>query len=168
MSTTELGFAIGLPPDWEAIDLLSSDTGAFDATVAEAIENARRGGDHAQLLMLVALVATSPSGQPLSAGLAVTFADRDTPLAEASLRPESFGDAGVTAVQLPVGGGVRVRHVAPASALAGDEPLPMLRMQYLIHTQKGLLTMTFTTAQAPHAEVWDGLFDAMAATCELT
>jgi hypothetical protein len=168
MSAIETGFAIAVPPDWEAIDLLSSDTGAFDATVAEAIENARRGGEHAQLLMLVALVAVSPSGQPLSAGLAVTFADRDAALAAASLSPASFGDADVTALQLPVGGGVRVRHVAPATALAGDEPLPMLRLQYLIHTVQGLLTLTFTTAQDPHADVWDGFFDAMAATCELT
>jgi len=168
MPATEIGLAIALPPGWEAVDLLASDTAAFDATVAEAIENARRGGEHAQLLMLVALVAMSPSGQPLSAGLAVTFADRQAPVSDAELTPASFGGAEVTAVQLPVGGGLRVRHVAPASALAGDEPLPMLRLQYLIHTVQGLLTLTFTTAQDPHADVWNGFFDAMAATCELT
>ncbi len=169
MSATEIGFAIALPPDWEAIDLLASDTTAFDATVAEAIENARRGGEHAQLLMLAALMAMSPGGEPLSAGLAVTFADRDAPVAEASLTPESFPDGGdVTAVQLPVGSGLRVRHVAPAAVLGDGDPLPMLRIQYLLHTLQGLLTLTFTTAQAPHADVWDGLFDAMAATCELS
>lgn len=168
MSAIETGFAIALPPDWEAVDLLASDTAAFDATVAEAIENARRGGEHAQLLMLVALVAAAPSGQPLSAGLAVTFADRQAPVSDAQLTPQSFGDgAAVTAVNLPLGSGLRIRHVAPSSVLEGER-LPMLRLQYLIHTQKGLLTMTFTTAQAPEAEVWDGLFDAMAATCELT
>lgn len=168
MSATEIGFAIALPPDWEAIDLLASDTGAFDATVAEAIEVARRGGEHAQLLMLAALVAMTPEGQPLSAGLAVTFADRQAPVSDAELAPESFpDDADVTAVKLPVGAGLRVRHVAPAEVLAGREPLPMLRVQYLLHTSRGLLTLTFTTAQAPQADVWNGMFDAMAATCEL-
>jgi hypothetical protein len=44
----------------------------------------------------------------------------------------------------------------------------MLRVQYLIHTVRGLLTMTLTTGQAPHDAVWDELFDAMAATCELS
>ena len=45
--------------------------------------------------------------------------------------------------------------------------IPMLSVQYLLHTRHGLLTIGFTTGQASHPEAWEQLFDAMAGTAEL-
>jgi len=40
-------------------------------------------------------------------------------------------------------------------------------VQYLIHTSRGLLTMTLSTPQASSTTEWEEMFDAMAHTAEL-
>jgi hypothetical protein len=168
MAAENMSFEIALPEGWQDIDLLTGDAEeVLDGPLAAALAYATRGSEHARLLMLRSLVALTPSGQPLSAGLAVMLADDSTPVAQGPLTADSFEDADVAAITLPAGEGVRVRRVAPAGVLAGAEPLEMLRVQYLIHTSQGLLTVTFSTAQAPGAREWDALFDAMATTCKL-
>jgi hypothetical protein len=42
-----------------------------------------------------------------------------------------------------------------------------LQVQYMLHTEHGLLTITLNTPQAAETEDWERLFDALAATAEL-
>jgi hypothetical protein len=161
--------AIALPDGWQDIDLLAGDAADVLGTpLAGALAEAAAGSPQARLLMLRSLVAQTPSGEPLSAGLSIAIADAAAPVSQEPLRPESFAEREVAVTRLPVGTGLRIRHVAPARVLAGRPPLEMLRVQYLLDTAHGLLTITFTTAQAPHAPEWETLFDAMVATCEIT
>jgi hypothetical protein len=160
--------AVALPPDWQQIDLLDPDgEPVLDGPLAAALAHAAHGTGHARLLMLRSLFALTTTGQPLAAGLAVTLAEPSAPVSSQPLTEDSFTGREVAAVTLPAGSGLRVRHIAPAGMLAGSEPLQVLRIQYLLHTSHGLLTLTFTTPQAPRAPEWNSLFDAMAATCEL-
>jgi hypothetical protein len=164
----DVSCAIALPPDWQQIDLLDPEgEPVLDGPLAAALAHAAHGTDHAQLLMLRSLFALTANGQPLAAGLAVTLADPSAPVSSQPLTEETFAGREVAAVTLPAGSGLRVRHIAPAGVLGGSEPLQVLRIQYLLHTVHGLLTVTFTTPQAPRAPEWNSLFDAMAATCEL-
>jgi hypothetical protein len=168
MPCEDVTFAIALPPDWSGVDLLSGEADQFlDRPLAEAVASAARGSDHARLLMLRSLVAWTPAREPLVAGLAVTFADRLAPVSAAMLEARAFEQSEVSAITLPVGAGLRVRHVGPASALAGGTSLEVLTIQYFVDTALGLLTMTFTSPQAPRARDWEPLFDAMAGTAKL-
>jgi hypothetical protein len=99
-------------------------------------------------------------------GLSVLLADREAPVSSATLEDTDFGEAEVAAIELPVGSGLRVRKVQPGAELEG-EAIPVLTVQYLIHTSRGLLTMTLSTPQAASTEEWEEMFDAMARTAEL-
>ncbi len=160
-------FAIALPAGWQSIDLLAADA-PIEVSFARALGLAARGGEHARLLMLRSLVAPGEANEPLGAGLSVLYADRSAPVSSAPLEPGEFGDCEVTAVVLAAGPGVRLRRVAPAVVVAQAEPVPVLRVEYLIEAAQGLLTITFTTPQAQRTEEWEQLFDAMARTAELT
>jgi hypothetical protein len=168
MPAGNVSFAIALPPDWAEIDLLSSEAEhVLDGPLAPALAAAARGSEHARLLMVRSLVAVTPDREPLAAGLSVALADRSAPVSQLSPSAASFDDADVSAVTLPVGSGIRVRHVAPAEVLDGVGSLEVLRVQYLLQTELGLLTITFTTPQAAPTREWERLFDAMADTAQL-
>jgi hypothetical protein len=167
MNHLDVAFAIALAPDWEQIDLL--DPGAdqvIDAPLAAAMRRGAQGGPHARLLMARSLYMATPGGSPLGMGLSVLLADREAPVSSATLEDTDFGDAEVAAIELPVGSGLRVRKVQPGAEIEG-EPIPVLSVQYLIHTSRGLLTMTLSTPQASSTEEWEEMFDAMARTAEL-
>lgn len=168
MAAGNVSFAIALPPEWKEIDLLSSEAErVLETPLAASLAAAARGSEHARLLMLRSLVAITSAGEPLAAGLSVALADRSAPISQIPLSAESFGGAEVSAVTLPVGSGVRLRRVAPAQVLAGVGPLEVLRVQYMLETELGLLTITFTTPQAARTREWGRLFDAMAETARL-
>jgi hypothetical protein len=167
MTQRDLSFAIALAPDWQQIDLLAPEADRLiDASLAAALARGARGGPHARLLMTRSLYAVTPAGEPLAAGLTVALADRDAPVSSAPLEADDFDGAEVAAITLPVGSGLRVRHIAPDTTLDGVE-IPVLRVQYLIHTGLGLLTITLTTFQAARTDDWERLFDAMAQTAML-
>jgi hypothetical protein len=167
MNHLDVAFAIALAPDWEQIDLL--DPGAdqvIDAPLAAAMRRGAQGGPHARLLMARSLYMATPGGSPLGMGLSVLLADREAPVSSATLEDTDFGDAEVAAIELPVGSGLRVRRLQPGAEIEG-EAIPVLSVQYLIHTGRGLLTMTLSTPQAASTEEWEEMFDAMARTAEL-
>lgn len=168
MPAADVSFAIALPPDWKEIDLLSSEAEhVIDPSLGAALETAAHGGQHARLLMVRSLVTVTPAGEPLAAGLSVAVADRSAPISQVSLSAVSFGDAEVSAVTLPVGRGIRVRRLAPAEVVHGVGPLEVLRVQYMLQTELGLLTITFTTPQAARTREWEQLFAVMADTARL-
>jgi hypothetical protein len=168
MAAGNASFAIALPPDWKGIDLLSGEAEhVIEPPLAAALAAAARGSEHARLLMVRSLVTVTPEGEPLAAGLSVALADTSAPISHTSLSALSLEDADVSAVTLPAGSGVRLRRVAPAEVLAGVGPLEVLRIQYMLHTELGLLTITFTTPQATRTREWERLFDAMADTARL-
>lgn len=168
MRRQPVSFAIALPPEWQGIDLLdASEPSLLEDSVRDVLRTMADSGEHAELLMVRALVAFTESGQPLAAGLAVALADREAPVSAMPLTVDSFVGYDVAAVTLPVGSGLRVRRIAPAPVLPGHPPLQVLRIQYHVHTVFGLLTITFTTPQAPRNQEWEQMFDAMAATAEL-
>ena len=68
-------------------------------------------------------------------------------------------------MSLPAGQGLRVREEFPTAV--GGLSVIALRVQYLLHTEDGLLTITFETPQAAETEDWEKLFDAMAETAQL-
>jgi hypothetical protein len=164
----DVSFAIALPTDWEGLDLLG-DAGVelLRPRVARLLLAAAHGGRHAELLMLRSLIARGSSGRALSAGLAVTIADTTTPVATQPLEADAFAGKQVSAVTVKAGSGLRVRHVSSAPALDTEETVDVLYVQYLLHTELGLLTLTFTTLQAPDAPEWEQFFDGLAATAEL-
>jgi hypothetical protein len=163
-----VSFAIALPDGWEQIDLLAPDAEQIlDGQLAAALAFAARGTEDACLLMLRSLVTVAPDGRPLAAGLSVALAGPSAPVSSRPLDAEAFMGAEVTAITLPVGSGVRVLEVARTGARVAGELLRMLKVQYLIHTAHGLLTITLATAQVSATEEWEQLFDAMAATSEL-
>jgi hypothetical protein len=167
MNDVDVTFAIALAPDWEQIDLLDPDADQLiDAPLAAALQRGAHGGPHARLLMARSLYMATPGGSPLGMGLSVLLADREAPVSSSSHRDADFGDAEVAAIELPVGSGLRVRKVEPGPEIEG-EPIPVLSVQYLIHTSHGLLTMTLSTPQAASTEEWEEMFDAMAQTAEL-
>lgn len=161
-------FAIALPDDWTYVDLLDPDVAAWaDADLTSTLAAARRGGGAARMLMMRSLIAHTPDGEPLTAGLTVALATPDTPVASEPLTDLSPGGAELSAVQLPAGSGMRVRRIVHTPPLGEAGEVAMLSVQYLLHTPHGLLTIGFTTGQASHPEAWEPLFDAMAATAEL-
>lgn len=167
MDAVDVTFAIALAPDWEQIDLLDPDADqVIDAPLAAALQRGARGGPHARLLMARSLYMATPGGSPLGMGLSVLLADREAPVSSATLEDTDFGHADVAAIELPVGRGLRVRKVKPGAVIEG-EPIPVLSVQYLIHTRRGLLTLTLSTPQAASTEEWEDMFDAMAQTAEL-
>jgi hypothetical protein len=167
MNDVDVTFAIALAPHWEQIDLLDPDADqVIDAPLAAALQRGAQGGPHARLLMARSLYMATPGGSPLGMGLSVLLADREAPVSSAALEDTDFGDADVAAVELPVGSGLRVRKVEPGAVIE-DEPIPVLSVQYLIHTSRGLLTMTLSTPQASSTAEWEEMFDAMAHTAEL-
>jgi len=167
MNDLDVTFAIALAPDWEQIDLLDPDADQrIDAPLAAALQRGAQGGPHARLVMARSLFMATPAGSPLGMGLSVMLADREAPVSSATLEDGDFGAAQVAAIDLPVGSGLRVRRVQPGAEIEG-EPIPVLSVQYLIHTTRGLLTMTLSTPQAASTEEWEDMFDAMARTAEL-
>lgn len=168
MNDLDATFAIALAPDWEQLDLLDPDADqAIDPPLAAALQRGARGGPHARLLMARSLYRATPGGSPLGMGLSVLLADREAPVSSTALEDSAFGDADVAAIDLPVGSGLRVRTVEPGAEIEG-RPIPVLSVQYLLHTPRGLLTITLTTPQSAHTQEWEELFDAMARTAELT
>lgn len=166
MTEDTLQFAISLPPEWADVDLL--DPGIADgmpSELAQALAFAAKGTDQARMLMVRSLVAVTEAREPLAAGLSVALAGPGTPVATAPLRAEEFAGSEVSAISLPVGKGLRVRDFFATTV--GDLPVEGLRVQYLVHTEHGLLTVTFTTEQAAETEDWEGLFDAMAQSARL-
>lgn len=156
----EVSFAIALPTGWREVDLLGPDARTMiDGALIDALATASRGSDQARMLMLRGLVTITEGGEPLAAGLAVTVAYRTAPVSAEPLRPDRLACRDVSAVELPAGPGVRVRH------LTRDREL---RVQYLIETGIGLLTITFTTFQSAQTLEWEQLFAAMARTAELS
>jgi hypothetical protein len=167
MNDVDVTFAIALAPEWEQIDLLDPDADqVIDAPLAAAFRRGAQGGPHARLLMARSLYMATPGGSPLGMGLSVLLADREAPVSSATPEDTDFGDAGVAAIELPVGSGLRVRRVEPGAEIEG-EPVLVLSVQYLIHTSRGLLTMTLSTPQASSTAEWEEMFDAMARTAEL-
>jgi hypothetical protein len=167
MNEADVTFAIGLAPDWQQIDLLDPDADqVIDAPLAAAFQRGARGGPHARLLMARSIYRASPGGRPLGMGLTVLLADDEAPVSSAPLQDADFGDAHVSAIALPIGPGLRVRTIESGAEIEG-EPIPVLTVQYLIHTNRGLLTITLSTPQAASAAEWEEMFDAMAHTAEL-
>jgi hypothetical protein len=164
----DLDFAIALPEDWSYVDLLDPDAAQWaGADLDSTLAVAREGGRSARMLMLRSLIAYTPEGEPLTAGLTVALAVSDAPVASQPLEELSLPGAELSAVQLPAGSGVRVRRIVKTAPLPEAGSIPMLSVQYLLHTSHGLLTIGFTTGQASHPQAWEQLFDAMAATAEL-
>lgn len=167
MTELDVTFAIALAPEWEQLDLLDPEADqVIDAPLAAALQQGATGGPHARLLMARSLYRATPGGRPLGMGLSVLLADREAPVSAAPFDDADFGDAEVAAIELPVGSGLRVRKLGPGAEIEG-EPILVLSVQYLIHTGRGLLTITLATPQAAHTEEWEELFDAMARTAEL-
>lgn len=170
MSVTDqdVEFAIALPEEWSYVDLLDPEAAGWaGAELGATLAAARQGGPAARMLMMRSLVAYTPAGEPLTAGLTVALADADTPVSSEPFEDISLPGAELSAVQLPAGDGVRVSRVVTTPPLPEAGEIPMLSVQYLLHTPHGLLTIGFTTGQASHPEAWEGLFDAMASTAEL-
>ncbi|MGH2894578.1 MAG: hypothetical protein ACRDPM_15150 [Solirubrobacteraceae bacterium] len=167
MNDVDVAFAIALAPDWEQIDLLAPDADqVIDAPLAAAFRRGAQGGPHARLLMARSLYRATAGGSPLGMGLSVLLADREARVSSTTPADTDFGDAEVAAIELPVGSGLRVRRVQPGAEIEG-EPVLVLSVQYLIHTSRGLLTMTLSTPQASSTAEWEEMFDAMARTAEL-
>jgi hypothetical protein len=167
MSHENLTFAIALPPEFHSIDLLDPENAAeLGAPMAKALGYAAHGTEQAQLLMLRSLFAVSSAREPVAAGLAVALADPSAPISQSPLNDDSFDDADLAAVTLPAGPGVRVRRLVPSTV--GGLPVVALQLQYLLHTAHGLLTITLSTPQAAETEDWERLFDAVAATADLS
>lgn len=170
MSLTEhdVEFAIALPEGWRYVDLLAPDAAEWAGPELAATLAAARGGNPAaRMLMFRSLIAYTPEGEPLTAGLTVAIAAGAAPIASSPLEHLGLSDAEVSAVTLPVGSGLRVVRVVDTPPLPEAGPIPMLSVQYVLHTAHGLLTIGFTTPQTSHPEVWEELFGAMAATAEL-
>lgn len=166
----DVEFAIALPDEWSFVDLLDPEVAEWAGDELDAIlAVARQGGESARMLMMRSLIAHTPEGEPLTAGLTVALADGDAPVASAPLDEleHSLPGAELSAVQLAAGSGVRVRRIVHTPPLGEAGEIRMLSVQYLLHTTRGLLTIGFTTGQASHPEAWEELFDAMAATAEL-
>jgi hypothetical protein len=166
MRDESLTFAIAVPPEWRELDLL--EPGAAEelgVPLANALAFAARGTDQAQLLMLRSLFAVTSAREPLAAGLCVALADPSAPVSQAPLSVDSFAGADLAAVTLPAGSGLRVKRFVPATV--GDLPVAALQVQYMLHTEHGLLTITLNTPQAAQTEDWERLLDALAATAEL-
>jgi hypothetical protein len=167
MNDLDVSFAIALAPGWEQIDLLDADVDqVIDAPLAAALRRGAHGGPHARLLMARSLYMATPEGSPLGMGLSVLLADRAAPVSSAAPADTDFGDAEIAAIELPVGTGLRIRRLQAGAEIEG-EPVPVLSVQYLIHTGHGLLTMTLSTPQAASTAEWEEMFDAMARTAEL-
>jgi hypothetical protein len=168
MTESDVNFAIALAPEWRQIDLLAPDAGRLvGGPLAAALDLGARANPHARLLMVRSLFAVTPEGEPLGIGLSVALADRSAPVSSQPLQADDFQGCDVAAVTLPTGSGLRVREVAPGAVIDGAE-IPVLRVQYLIETDAGLLTITLTTPQAEWTAEWEQLFDAMAQTAELS
>ncbi len=174
MSNGNLTFAIAVPPQWQELDLLDpAAEQALGAPLANALAGAERGTAQAQLLMLRSLVAVTESREPLAAGLSVTLAGPAAPISQAPLDVQALAgdnafadsDADVSAITLAAGSGLRVRRLVLTTV--GDLPVAALQVQYLLHTEHGLLTITLDTPQAADTEDWEHLFDALAATARL-
>lgn len=172
MSSDSLTFAIAVPPGWQELDLLDpAAEQAVGAPLAAALAGGARGTDQAQLLMLRSLVAVTESREPLAAGLSVTLAGPAAPISQVPLDPatlsadDAFAGAEVSAMTLPGGSGLRVRRLVPTTV--GDLPVLGLQVQYLLHTEHGLLTITLDTPQAADTEDWEHMFDALAATARV-
>ena len=161
-------FAIAAPEEWSYVDLLSPDVPRWAGRqLGGTLAAARAGTPKARMLMLRSMVAYTPSGEPLTFGLTVALADRDTPVAQTPLEEYSMPDAELSALQAPVGSGIRIVRINATPALPDSGPVPILSVQYALETALGLLTIGFSTAQAAPPEAWLPLFDAMVATAEL-
>lgn len=170
MSVTgpDVGFAIDLPERWTYVDLLDPDVAdGAGPELGSVLAAARTGGRAARILMLRSLIAHTPEGEPLTAGLTVALADPDTPVASEPLGDLAGSGEHLSPVKLPAGGGVRLSRIVLTPPIGGAGKLRMLSVQYLLRTRQGLLTIGFTTRQASHPEAWERLFDAMAATAKL-
>jgi hypothetical protein len=164
----DLAFAIALPEEWSYVDLLDPGVSEWAGPeLAAALAAARQTGGAARMLMMRSLIAHTPEGEPLTAGVTVALADNETRVASEPLQDISLPGAQLSAVALPAGDGVRVRRLVRTPPLPDGDEIPMLSLQYLLHTPHGLLTIGFTTGQASHPEAWEQLFDAMAETAEL-
>jgi hypothetical protein len=164
----DVDFQIALPEGWTALDLLASDEDhLIDGKRGDALAAAARGSEHAKLLMLCSLVAYTPDGEPLEAGLSVALADSSAPISAAPLSELSVPDGELAAVRTPAGSGVRVTRMTETPALPELGRAAMLSVQYLLHTDHGLLTLTFTTPQVSRPDVLQQFFDAMASTGEI-
>jgi hypothetical protein len=162
----KVAFAIALPPGWREVDLLDPDAAeGLGALLTSTLQRAAEGADHARLLMLRSLFAVTEKREPMAAGLSVLLADPAAPVSQTALRGGAFDDADVAAITLPVGAGLRVRRLVPA--IVGDLRVAALQVQYLLHTEHGLLTITLETPQAAETADWEHLFDALAATARL-
>lgn len=161
-------FAIALPAGWRYVDLLDPDAAEWAGPELDSVlAAAREGGPDARMLMFRSLITHTPEGEPLTAGLTVALADAGTPIASQPLTDLSPTEAELHALELPVGSGVRITRMVQAPQLGQTGAPRMLSVQYVLHTERGLLTIGFTTGQASHPEAWTELFDAMAATAEL-
>ena len=166
MNEHTVEFAIALPPEFNSMDLLDPEvTQAMPPALAQTLTAAHQGFEGARVMMLRSLIAVTEEHKPLAAGLSVAIAAPDVPLAAKPLVAEDFEGSAVAAISLPVGQGLRVREEFPTQV----EGLPVigLRVQYLLHTEHGLLTITFETPQAAETEDWEAFFDAMAETARL-
>jgi hypothetical protein len=164
----DVEFAIALPEEWSDVDLLDPDAAEWAGPeLGATLAAAREGGAAARMLMMRSLIAYTPEGEPLTAGLTVALAGRDAPVSSEPFADISLPGAELSAVQVPAGDGVRVRRIVTTQPLPEADEVPMLSVQYLLHTAHGLLTIGFTTGQASHPEAWEQLFDAMAGTAEL-
>jgi hypothetical protein len=161
-------FEIAVPPGWQQLDLLAKiPDPAVPSEAVEALAEASRLRGYGTLLLVRALVARESGVPPVSAGLVATLADPRTAPMSALSASDGFGNADVSAVKLPVGRGVRVKHVVSTEVLDGVLAPAFLSVQYLLDSEHGLLTMTFTTAQGQPSGEWEKLFDAMAFTAKL-
>ena len=116
-------------------------------------------------MMLRSLIAVTEDREPLAAGLSVALAGPEVPLAAEPLQAEDFDGSEVAAISCR---SVRACACATSSRpTVGGLPVIALRVQYLLHTEHGLLTITFETPQAADTEEWETLFDAMADTAQL-
>ena len=166
MNEHTVEFAISLPEHWNSLDLLDPEVAqAMPPQLAATMAAAADGAQGARVMMLRSLVAVTEDREPLAAGLSVMLAAADAPISTAPLRAEEFEGADVAAITIPVGKGLRVRSEFPTTV--GELPVIGLRVQYLLHTEHGLLTVTFETPQAAETEDWEQLFDAMAQTATL-
>ncbi len=166
MAEHTVEFAIALPAQFNSLDLLDPEvTQAMPPQLAEMMGAAAGNVEGARVMMLRSLVAVTEEREPLAAGLSVMLAAADTPLSSQPMTPEDFAGSDVAAITLPVGNGLRVREEFPT--VVGDLPVIGLRVQFLVQTGHGLLTITFETPQAAETEDWEALFDAMAQSATL-
>jgi hypothetical protein len=142
-----LSFRFRLPEGVRLIDVrrLAAAAGA-PGTVARAAKGLERGAQAAGVIVIGAISPPPAPDGPVEVLATVTVALSDVPgppRVEDYLLPQSErADQEVTRLSDRV---ARIRRLSVESLSAGHEPVPILTIQYLVQTEYGAMSMTFST-----------------------